>query len=105
MPRFLISCPQRSDSDWTSWFMAAGSPATTSKPDSPMLRATAGVRSVAVMANDSWLITAAGVLDGAIMPTHEQKRKRSDERRVGKVCVGRCRVRWWSVHVKKKKRQ
>src|SRR3546814_19096170 len=30
---------------------------------------------------------------------------RSEERRVGKECVSRCRYRWWPYHEKKKKKQ
>src|SRR3546814_19754022 len=33
------------------------------------------------------------------------KRKRSEERRVGKECVSTCRSRWSRYHYKKKKRQ
>src|SRR3546814_18663930 len=29
---------------------------------------------------------------------------RSEERRVGKECVGRCRYRWWPYHKNKKKK-
>src|SRR3546814_19517494 len=32
---------------------------------------------------------------------YESKPDRSEERRVGRVCVSTCRYRWWTNHIKK----
>src|SRR3546814_14645663 len=34
-----------------------------------------------------------------------RQKLRSEERRVGKECVSKCRARWWPAHEKKTKRE